>query len=70
MFNIKFEETSYKMSFKALPFKIQQSKNRQGRGEQNVPPLQQIGSRVIHERHLSLKDDDDEQSNFAAKLKN
>ena len=32
MFNIKLEEKSYKMSFKALPIKIkiQQSKNRQG----------------------------------------
>ena len=28
MFNIKLEEKSYKMSFKALPVKIQQSKNR------------------------------------------
>ena len=46
MFNIKLEEKSYKMSFKALPIKIkiQQSKNRQGgvgveraRGH-NVPP--------------------------------
>ena len=30
MFNIKLKERSYKMSFKALPVKIQQSKNRQG----------------------------------------
>ena len=29
MFNIKSAEKSYKMSFKALPVKIQQSKNRQ-----------------------------------------
>ena len=32
MFNKKLEEKSYKMSFKALPVKIQQSKNRQGGG--------------------------------------
>ena len=30
MFNIKLEEKSYKMSFKALPVKIQLSKNRHG----------------------------------------
>ena len=30
MFNIKLEEKSYKTSLKALPVKIQQSKNRQG----------------------------------------
>ena len=30
MFNIKLEEKSYEMSFKALPFKIQPPKNRQG----------------------------------------
>ena len=32
-FNIKLEEKLYKMSFKALPLKIQQSKNRQGVGD-------------------------------------
>ena len=32
MFNIKLEEKSYKLSFKALPVKIQRSKNRQRRG--------------------------------------
>ena len=32
MFNIKLEEKSYKMSFKALPVKIQRSKSRQGGG--------------------------------------
>ena len=32
MFNIKLEEISSKMSFKALPVKMQQSKNQQGRG--------------------------------------
>ena len=42
MFNIKLEEKSYKMSFKALPVKIQRSKNRQGKG-QNVHPAGQIG---------------------------
>ena len=36
VFNIKLEEKSYKMSFKSLPVKIQQSINRQGR--HNVPP--------------------------------
>ena len=30
MFNIKLEEKSYKMDFKVLPVKMQQSKNRQG----------------------------------------
>ena len=30
VFNIKLEEKSYKMSFKALPVKIKQSKNQQG----------------------------------------
>ena len=29
IFNIKLEEMSYKISFKALPVKIQQSKNQQ-----------------------------------------
>ena len=29
MFNIKLEEKPYKMSFKALPVKIQRSENRQ-----------------------------------------
>ena len=37
MFNIKLEEMSHKMSFKALPVKIQQSKNRQGGRGHNVP---------------------------------
>ena len=36
MFNIKLEENSYKMSFKALPVKIQWSKNRHG--GHNAPP--------------------------------
>ena len=36
MFNIKLEEKSHKMSFKALPVKIQRSKNRQGK--HSVPP--------------------------------
>ena len=38
MFNIKLEEKSHKMSFKALPVKMQQSKNRQG-GTMSLPPL-------------------------------
>ena len=32
MLNIKLEEKSCKMSFKALPVKIQRSKNQQGGG--------------------------------------
>ena len=36
MFNIKLEERSYKMSFKALAVKIQGSKNRHG-GAQCAP---------------------------------
>ena len=32
LFSIKLEENSYKMSFKALPVKIQHLKNRQGGG--------------------------------------
>ena len=38
MFNIKLEEKSYKMSFKALPIRVQQSKNQQG--GHNLPPSQ------------------------------
>ena len=41
MFNIKLEEKSYKISFKALPVKIQPSKNRQeggGGGEKDCTP--------------------------------
>ena len=39
VFNIKFEEKSYKMSFKALPVKTHQSKNQWGRGGgHNAPP--------------------------------
>ena len=39
MFNIKLEEKSYKISFKALPVKIQPSKNRQegGGGDKLYP---------------------------------
>ena len=44
MFNIKLEEKSYKMSFKALPVEIQQSKNRQ-EGHNMPPPRGQIGLR-------------------------
>ena len=36
MFNTKLEEKSYKMSFKALPVKTQQSKNHRG---VNTPPF-------------------------------
>ena len=36
MFNVKLEEKSHKMRFKALPVKIQQSKNRQGADRVNV----------------------------------
>ena len=39
MFNIKIEEMSLKMSFKALPFKIQQSKNQQGWAQCAPPPF-------------------------------
>ena len=38
MFNIKLEEKSYKMSFKALPAKIQRLKNRLGARGNNVRP--------------------------------
>ena len=44
MFNIKLEEKSYKMSFKALPVEIQQSKNRQ-EGHNMPPPRGHIGFR-------------------------
>ena len=37
MFNIKLEEKSFKMRFKALPVKIQRSKNRQGRSTMCSP---------------------------------
>ena len=46
MFNIKLEEKSYKMSFKALPFKIQWSKNRQGGEGHNVLLLSPGADRV------------------------
>ena len=42
MFNIKLEEKPYKMSFKALPVKIQQLKNRQA-GHNVSFPRGQIG---------------------------
>ena len=38
MFNIKLEEKSHKMSFTALPVKIQQSKNRQSQNGTMCPP--------------------------------
>ena len=37
MFNIKLEEKSYKMSFKALPVNIQRSKTARGGGAQCAP---------------------------------
>ena len=43
MFNTKLEEKSNKMSFKALPVKIQWSKNRQGGWQHNMPPPGQVG---------------------------
>ena len=49
MFNIKLEEKSCKMSFKALPVKIQQSKNRQ-EGHSDV-----IDNRNFKSRHFSRK---------------
>ena len=50
MFNIKLEEKPYKMSFKALPVKIQQLKNRQE--EQNVPPTGQLGLINFYENNF------------------
>ena len=44
MFNIKLEEKSYKMGFKALPVKIQRLKNRQR--WHNVSPLPLGADRV------------------------
>ena len=40
MFNIKLEEKPDKISFKALPVKMQRSKNRQG--WDNVPPFSRV----------------------------
>ena len=60
MFSIKLEEKSHKMSFKALPVKRQQSKNRQ---EGTMCPPGQLGlnmseraARMIHKR--TFKDTD------------
>ena len=50
MFNIKLEEKSCKMSFKALPVKIQRSKNRQWG---HIPPGQ-IGL-TIDINHFDIK---------------
>ena len=44
MFNLKLEKKSYKMSFKALPVTIQQSKNRQG---VHIVPTEQIGLKIF-----------------------
>ena len=41
--NIKLEEKSYKLSFKAVPVKIRWPKNRQGGGGHNVPPTHTPG---------------------------
>ena len=55
MFNIKLEEKSYKMNFKALPVKIQRSKNQQGGGGAMCHPLPgQIGLKSL--RIQLLKD--------------
>ena len=50
MFNIKLEENSYKMSFKALPVKIQWSKNRHGGHNAPTPPGQ-IGLRKLQKSY-------------------
>ena len=44
MFNIKLEEQSYKMSFKALPVRIQQSKHQQG-GTMVPPPADRVNNK-------------------------
>ena len=46
MFNIELEENSHKMSFKALPVKIQRSKN-------IPPPSRQIGLKYSPLREVS-----------------
>ena len=43
IFNIKLEENSHKMSFKALLVKIQQSKNQQGEAQCAPLPPGQLG---------------------------
>ena len=53
MFNIKFKEKSYKMSFKALPVKLKWSKNRHGGrgwGGGWVPPLPPPGQTGLPKR--------------------
>ena len=46
MFNIKVEKKSYKMSFKALPVKIQWSKME--KGKHNVPPWGRQRVKVLY----------------------
>ena len=43
---LKIEKNSYKMTFKALPVTIQQSKNQQG-GAHCAPPPGQIGLKIF-----------------------
>ena len=47
MFNLKLEKKSYKMSFKALPVTIQQSKNRQW---VHIVPPGQIGLKIFQKK--------------------
>ena len=47
MFNLKLEKKSYKMSFKALPVTIQQSKNQQG---VHIVPPGQIGLKIFQKK--------------------
>ena len=57
MSNIKLVEKSHKMSFNALPVKIQQSKNRDRR-EYNVPPIPgQLGLDTKLKKTFGIKDD-------------
>ena len=56
MFNTKLEEKSNKITFKALPVKIQQSKNRQGR--RNVPPPPSPGGVRVKSYHHFLVEND------------
>ena len=54
MFNIKLEEKSYKMSFKALPVKIQQGqKTNRGGIWVKVRTLQVLFAQVIN-KHLRM----------------
>ena len=53
MFNIKLEEKSYKMSFKALPVKIQQPKNRQRRSTMH-PGVDRVKKSRMNLRKINL----------------